>query len=137
MPIRSSPSIVAARASPNAWASLGGTQFSVIAMPSVSACNASSRCSGDEAVTAAKAKAYDLILLDLMLPERRGTDVLETLRNTENDLIPQSRVLVLTNFDQDEESRLAMQAKADGYLIKADITPRKLLEIIGSLSRKI
>ncbi|EDK72464.1 response regulator receiver protein, partial [candidate division TM7 genomosp. GTL1] len=92
---------------------------------------------GDEAVTAAKAKAYDLILLDLMLPERRGTDVLETLRNTENDLIPQSRVLVLTNFDQDEESRLAMQAKADGYLIKADITPRKLLEIIGSLSRKI
>jgi DNA-binding response OmpR family regulator len=90
---------------------------------------------GEEAIKAAQAKKYDLILLDLMLPERRGTDVLETLRNPDKDLIPHSRIIVLTNFDQDEESRQAMQAKADGYLIKADITPRKLLEIINSLTK--
>jgi DNA-binding NarL/FixJ family response regulator len=42
-------------------------------------------------------------------------------------------VLVMTNFDQDEESRAAMQNNADGYLIKAEITPRKLLEIIGKM----
>ena len=90
---------------------------------------------GDEAIAAAQSKKYDLILLDLMLPERRGTDVLETLRNEGKDLIPHSRIIVLTNFDQDEESRMAMQAKADGYLIKADITPRRLIEIIGSLTK--
>jgi DNA-binding response OmpR family regulator len=92
---------------------------------------------GDEAIAAAKSKQYDLILLDLMLPQRRGADVLEALRSKEHNLIPHSRIIVLTNFDQDEESRQAMQAKADGYLIKADITPRKLIEIIGSLSRGI
>jgi hypothetical protein len=40
----------------------------------------------------------------------------------------------MTNFDQDEESRLAMQANVDAYLIKADITPRKLLSIIEKIS---
>lgn len=88
---------------------------------------------GNEAIQMARDKNYDLILLDLMLPERRGTDVLDALRNNKIDRIPKSRIIVLTNFDQDEESRLAMQSRADGYLIKADITPRKLLEIIKTL----
>ncbi len=89
--------------------------------------------SGLEGERAALAKSYDLILLDVMLPEKQGTDILKHLRSEGVDRIPNSRVLVLTNFDQDNESRLAMQAKADGYLIKADITPKKLLEIIKAL----
>lgn len=88
---------------------------------------------GTEGLRAAISKQYDLILLDIMLPEKRGTEVLQALRGEGKDLVPHSRVLVLTNFDQDDESKLAMQSKADGYLIKADITPRKLLEIIQSL----
>lgn len=88
--------------------------------------------SGSDGRKAALAKQYDLILLDVMLPEEQGSQVLKELRGDE-DKIPHSRVLVLTNFDQDDESRLAMQSKADGYLIKADITPRKLLEIINAM----
>lgn len=90
---------------------------------------------GREGEEAAIAKTYDLILLDVMLPERQGTEVLEHLRGGK-DKIAHSRVIVLTNFDQDDESRFAMQSKADAYLIKADITPRKLLEIIKSLTTK-
>lgn len=89
--------------------------------------------SGKEGALAAVAKAYDLILLDIMLPETQGTVVLDVLRGKE-DKIPKSRVIVMTNFDQDDESRAAMQAKADGYLIKADITPRKLIDIISQMS---
>jgi DNA-binding response OmpR family regulator len=89
--------------------------------------------SGTEGLEAAISKTYDLILLDIMLPETPGTDVLAILRGDE-DKIPHSRVIVLTNFDQDDQSRAAMQAKADGYLIKADITPRKLIEIIGQMT---
>lgn len=88
--------------------------------------------SGAEGLKAAQTKQYDLILLDILLPEKHGTEILQTLRGTK-DLVPHSRILVLTNFSQDDESRLAMQSKADGYLIKADITPRKLIEIIQSL----
>jgi DNA-binding response OmpR family regulator len=87
---------------------------------------------GIEGEQAALSKQYDLIMLDIMLPERQGTEILQHLRGTSGDKIPHSRVLVLTNFDQDDESRIAMQAKADGYLIKADITPKKLLEIVQS-----
>lgn len=89
--------------------------------------------SGAEGLKAAMNKQYDLILLDILLPEKHGTEILQTLRGEGKDLVPHSRILVLTNFSQDDESRLAMQSKADGYLIKADITPRKLIEIIQSL----
>jgi DNA-binding response OmpR family regulator len=88
---------------------------------------------GNDGLIAARNKPYDLILLDVMLPERRGTEILEALRGGSEDLIPKTKVLVLTNFEQDDESRMAMEKRADGYLIKAEITPNKLLSVISQL----
>lgn len=88
---------------------------------------------GNDGLVAARNKAYDLMLLDIMLPERRGSEILKILRGGGTDLIPKTRIIVMTNFDQDEESRIAMQHKADAYLIKAEITPKKLLAIINQL----
>jgi DNA-binding response OmpR family regulator len=88
---------------------------------------------GNNGLISARNKQYDLILLDLMLPERRGSDILDALRGKEN-LIPNTKVIVLTNFEQDEESKMAMEKKADAYLIKAEITPKKLISIIEKLS---
>ena len=88
---------------------------------------------GNDGLVAARNKPYDAILLDVMLPERRGSDILQALRGNGEDLIPNTRVLVLTNFEQDDESRTAMQQNADAYLIKAEITPRKLLAILSDL----
>ena len=88
---------------------------------------------GNDGLIAARNKPYDLILLDVMLPERRGNDILDALRGGAQDLIPNTKVLVLTNFEQDDESRAAMEKHADGYLIKAEITPRKLLGVIEQL----
>lgn len=90
---------------------------------------------GNDGLIAARNKTYDLILLDVMLPERRGSDILEALRGGAEDLIPKSKVIVLTNFEQDDESRMAMEKKADGYLIKAEITPSKLLTVIAQLDQ--
>ncbi len=88
---------------------------------------------GNDGLIAARNKQFDLILLDVMLPERRGTEILEALRGNE-DLIPNSKVIVLTNFEQDDESRMAMESRADAYLIKAEITPNKLLSVIEQLN---
>ena len=88
---------------------------------------------GDEGLKAALTGVYDLILLDIMLPDKKGTEILQALRSDNEDKVPNSRIVVLTNFDQDDESRLAMQSKAEGYLIKADITPRRLRDIINNL----
>ena len=87
---------------------------------------------GNDGLVAARNKTYDLILLDIMLPERRGSEILAALRGS-YDFIPNTKVIIMTNFDQDEESRIAMQHNADAYLIKADITPRKLLDVISKL----
>ena len=91
---------------------------------------------GNDGLIAARNKVYDVILLDVMLPERRGTEILDALRGGKEDLIPKSQVIVLTNFQQDDESRLAMQKHADAYLIKAEITPKKLISIIEKLENK-
>ncbi len=89
---------------------------------------------GNDGLIAARNKSYDLILLDVMLPERRGTEILDALRGGNQDLIPNTKVIVLTNFEQDDESRTTMQKHADAYLIKAEITPKKLIEIIEQLA---
>ncbi len=91
---------------------------------------------GNDGLIAARNKKYDIILLDVMLPERRGGDILKALRDKE-DLIPDSHVIVLTNFEQDDESRMAMQQHADAYLIKAEITPKKLLSVIQQIENTI
>lgn len=85
---------------------------------------------GNDGLIAARNKPYNVILLDEMLPERRGTEILAALRGGKEDLIPKSCVIVLTNFQQDDESRMAMEKHADAYLIKAEITPKKLISVI-------
>jgi DNA-binding response OmpR family regulator len=90
---------------------------------------------GREGEAAALSDSYDLILLDIMLPEAQGDDILQILRGGTQDRVPHSRIIIMTNFDQDDESRAAMQAMADGYLIKADITPRKLIDIITQMKK--
>lgn len=90
---------------------------------------------GNDGLVAARNKPYDLILLDVMLPERRGTEILDALRSDEHNFIPNTRVVVMTNFEQDDESRMAMEYRADAYLIKAEITPKKLLEVIAKLDK--
>lgn len=89
---------------------------------------------GNDGLVAARNKPYDLILLDIMLPERRGNEILKVLRG-EQDLIPNTKIIVMTNFEQDDESRMAMQHSADAYLIKAEITPKKLLSIIEKVDK--
>ncbi len=88
---------------------------------------------GNDGLVAARNKQYDAILLDVMLPERRGTEILDALRGGKKDLVPDSKIIVLTNFEQDEESRQMMERNVDAYLIKADITPRKLIAVLQQL----
>src|SRR5665811_1958990 len=88
---------------------------------------------GNDGLSAARNKSYDVLLLDIMLPERRGSDILKALRGGTEDLIPKTKVVILTNFEQDDASREEMEKHADAYLIKAEITPKKLIEVLHQL----
>ena len=79
-----------------------------------------------------KSDKFDLVLLDIMLPEQMGDQILREWRA----LRPKSvrpHIIVMTNYEQDEASRAAVKADADAYLIKADTTPRKLRDIIAEV----
>lgn len=88
---------------------------------------------GNDGLVAARNQTFDLIILDLMLPEQRGDQILDALRNNNVDLVPNSKILIMTNFEQDEASRKSVMSRVDGYLIKADITPRNLIEVVRQM----
>ena len=88
---------------------------------------------GNDGLVAARNQPFDLIILDLMLPEQRGDQILNALRSGTTDLIPNTKILIMTNFEQDDLSKASIIKRVDGYLIKADITPRKLLEVIQEI----
>ncbi len=79
----------------------------------------------------AKKDTYDIILLDIMLPDLLGIDVLSKLRTETPNL--KAKVIITTNLEQDDTTRKAVEQQADGYIIKAEITPRQLVEFIDQI----
>ena len=88
---------------------------------------------GAEGLAKAQSKPYDLILLDIMMPEKTGIEVLQELRGADGKGSPGTKIVILTNLAQDKTSQEALKAQADGYIIKADIVPSQLAGIIGKL----
>lgn len=87
--------------------------------------------SGQDGLTAALTNIYDVILMDLMVPGITGFEVLRQLRSKRPDL--KAKILITTNLDQDNESREELERTADGYLIKAEFTPKQLVDIIADV----
>lgn len=90
--------------------------------------------SGPDGLEKGKTGDYDLMLLDIMIPEMTGVEVLMALRE-EKDLAPNMKIVITTNLDQDDETRASVERLADGYVIKADVTPKNLLAIINSMEQ--
>lgn len=88
---------------------------------------------GEEGLQKANSKHYDLILLDIMMPQKTGIEVLHELRGPDGQGHPDTKIVILTNLGQDKTSQEALKAQADGYIIKADIVPSQLAGIIGKL----
>lgn len=85
---------------------------------------------GDGIIGEVKAKEIkpDLILLDIMLPNRNGLDLLKILK--EDPLTKAIKVLVLSNLGQEEAIKKALDMGAEGYLIKSSYTPKEVLNEI-------
>ena len=76
-------------------------------------------------------RTFDLIILDLMLPGRDGTEILRTLRKTDS-LTP---VLILTARDTVEDKILGLDLGADDYLVKPFAFPELTARIRALLRR--
>ncbi len=68
----------------------------------------------------------DLILLDLVLPDMNGIEVLEKIRKEKKlENIP---VFILTNYTSKELKQQGYGLEAEQYITKADFTPRQIVE---------
>jgi DNA-binding response OmpR family regulator len=89
---------------------------------------------GDEGLKEAQTNQYDIILLDLMVPNMTGMDILKYLRDPKQTPNFHSKIIITTNLEQREEVRASIEKQADGYLVKADITPHELVDILSKIN---
>lgn len=83
---------------------------------------------GAEGFAKAKAERPNIILLDIMLPDMSGFDLLGQLKNDpETQAIP---VIILSNLGGREEIEKAGEFGATSYIIKSNIVPQEVADMV-------
>ncbi|MBC8506625.1 MAG: response regulator transcription factor [Anaerolineales bacterium] len=83
---------------------------------------------GVEAIKLAQMLKPDIILMDLLMPEKNGIEATREIKE-EN---PEVRILIITSFAEDENVYQAIKAGALGYLLK-DSSPQELIQAIDDV----
>jgi DNA-binding response OmpR family regulator len=72
--------------------------------------------------------APDIILLDLMMPEMSGDEMLAKMRATEWG--KDTKVIILTNMGEQEAPQTLKELNVSAFIVKADMTPRQVAELV-------
>lgn len=88
---------------------------------------------GAEAIKAAQTNKYDIILLDLMVPNLTGVEILRALKDPARVPPIKAKIIIATNLEQREEVRADIEKQADGYLVKAELTPKELVAFLDNI----
>jgi two-component system sensor histidine kinase/response regulator len=70
----------------------------------------------------------DIVLLDLMMPEMNGDEMLEKMRAT--DWGKDIKVIILTNVGEQEAPEVLKQLGVRRFIVKAEMTPRQVAEMV-------
>lgn len=70
----------------------------------------------------------DIMLLDLMMPEMNGDEMLVKLRQT--DWGKNIKIIILTNIGEQEAPVVLKTLSVDAFIVKADMTPRQVAELV-------
>lgn len=84
--------------------------------------------SGGEVLSRLAEKKPDLVLLDIVLPEVDGWDILKKIKS--DPKMQDMRVFILSNLGQKEEVEKGLELGATKYLIKARYTPSEVVDEI-------
>lgn len=88
---------------------------------------------GQQALQEAQKNTYDIILLDLMVPNLTGIEILRALRDPARVPAIKAKIIITTNLEQREDVRSDIENQADGYLVKAEMTPHELVNFVDTV----
>lgn len=88
---------------------------------------------GKEALDAFQKERFDLVLLDLMLPEVDGFTVLETIRKNPDQVVAATPVIILSNIWNDKDILRVRELKVSDYMIKAYFTTEEILNTVNKV----
>lgn len=89
---------------------------------------------GEEGLLKVNAFRPDLILLDVMMPNMNGLEVLDRLKaNPETKLIP---VVMLTNLSGEKDAETALLKGAQKYIIKSEHEPKEIVGFVKDILEK-
>lgn len=90
--------------------------------------------SGRRALELIQKEVPNLVLLDVMLPDVNGIQVLKEIKKDKE--LSSVHILMLSNLNEKEYISEALDLGADGYLIKAHFTPDEVVDKIKQVLRE-
>jgi CheY-like chemotaxis protein len=90
---------------------------------------------GQDGLDKALTNEFDVILLDIMIPNVTGAEIIKRLRGPDNQNPIKAKLIITTNLEQGVLGREEIEKQADGYVIKAEITPRQLVDFVDQLDK--
>ncbi len=79
---------------------------------------------GQEALELIEKEDFDLIVLDLLMPNMDGWEFMEKIKGKK------AKIIVVSNYDQETEKQKALSRGALNYLVKVNYTPGEIVEEI-------
>jgi DNA-binding response OmpR family regulator len=89
---------------------------------------------GEEGLRLAQLESPDLILLDLVLPQIDGFEVLERIKNNEN--ISKIPVIILSNLGGEDKASKGLKMGAADFLVKSELNPGEIVNKIKAVLEK-
>ncbi|KND58395.1 DNA-binding response regulator, LuxR family [Candidatus Burkholderia verschuerenii] len=91
---------------------------------------AAEAATGDETIALVREQAFDVVLLDIAMPDKNGVDTLRVIKQ----IRPKQNVLMLSGFPESQYAINLLKAGANGYLNK-DAAPEEIVRAIRTVSR--
>ncbi len=89
-------------------------------------------CDGQEVIPAVEKNKPDLIIMDVVLPNKDGWDILTTLKNG-HDGLKEIKVIIISDLYQAYDVKKGLEMGAAKYLIRDHYTPEEIVEEIKKI----
>jgi len=86
---------------------------------------------GTSVAALVKSEHPDIILLDIVMPETDGYEVLRQLKKSKSTSL--TPILVFSNLAQEDEIKKGKKLGADKYFVKSDFTPSQLVQEVEAI----